>query len=353
MRRPRSDKGRRGRATPKTTEGLVHHHKGGPEVGEKEAKEEDHMQKQKSEIEGHKEQYPPQRQEDEQQGEESGRHGEGRHGEDSDTDSDISILRWLQGLRKEGAGGQSHENQEQDVLEEEETKEQPRQEETPDKNMNNVAKATHLFKRLTSGYEGWKGAPGVAPPRPAEEPPNYQFNPTYFRSNFCNTTSSGGQTAPEEAQPSTNNPKTEGDGEGFWLFLWRSKRPGRSEHASGMGASYGEGTPKGAPPPWSGMQWTRRLMFHEKFRWQTHHVCAIQTDRILAEKRRRGWFTDYPEVGSNMYLLAPDHVYKVRVLASSVWVPEVRRSEPEVFIISEGINYTVLALHNRVDAKLA
>ena len=30
----------------------------------------------------------------------------------------------------------------------------------PDKNMNNVAKATHLFKMLTSGYEGWKGAPG-------------------------------------------------------------------------------------------------------------------------------------------------------------------------------------------------
>ena len=74
-------------------------------------------------MERHKEQYSPQRQEDEQQGEESG-----RHGEDSDTDSDISILRWLQGLRKEGARGQSHENPEPDVVEEEETKEQPRQE---------------------------------------------------------------------------------------------------------------------------------------------------------------------------------------------------------------------------------
>ena len=102
----------------------------------------------------------------------------------------------------------------------------------PDKNMNNVAKATRLFKRLTSGYEGWKGAPGVAPPRPAEEPPNYQFNPTYFRSNFCNTTSSAGQTAAEEAQPSADNPETKGDGEGFRSFLWRCKRPGRSEHAS-------------------------------------------------------------------------------------------------------------------------
>ena len=158
----------------------------------------------------------------------------------------------------------------------------------PDKNMNNIAKATHLFKRLTSGYEGWKSAPGVTPPRPAEEPPNYQSNPTYFRSNFCNTTSSAGQTAPEEAPPSAKNPETEGDGEGFWCFLWGSKRPGRSEHASGMGASHGEGTPKGAPPPGSGTQRTQRLLFHEKFRWHTHHVRAIQADRILAEKRRRG-----------------------------------------------------------------
>ena len=30
-----------------------------------------------------------------------------------------------------------------------------------------------------------------------------------------------------------------------------------------------------------------------------------------------------------------------RVLASTVWVPEVRRWEPEVFIIGEGINFTV------------
>ena len=108
-----------------------------------------------------------------------------------------------------------------------------------------------------------------------------------------------------------------------------------------VGASHGEGTPKGAPPPGSGTQRTRRLLFHEKFRWHTHHVRAIQADRILAEKRRRGWFSDYPEAGSNMYLLAPGQVYKVRVLASTVWVPEVRRWEPEVFIIGEGINFTV------------
>ena len=39
--------------------------------------------------------------------------------------------------------------------------------------------------------------------------------------------------------------------------------------------------------------------------------------------------------------MAPDQVYKVQVPASSVWVPEVRRWELEVFIIGEGINFTV------------
>ena len=48
----------------------------------------------------------------------------------------------------------------------------------PDKNMNNVANATRLFKRLNSGYEEWKGAPVVALLRPADDPPNCQFNPT-------------------------------------------------------------------------------------------------------------------------------------------------------------------------------
>ena len=47
--------------------------------------------------------------------------------------------------------------------------------------------------------------------------------------------------------------------------------------------------------------------------------------------------------GRKQYVLigTRDQVYKVRVLASSVWVPEVRRWEPEVFIIGEGINFTV------------
>ena len=98
------------------------------------------------------------------------------------------------------------------------------------------------------------------------------------------------------------------------------------------------------------MQRTRRRTFHERFRWHTHNLRAIQADRILTEKRRRGWFSDYPEAESNTYLLAPDQVCKVQVLASSVWVPEVRRWEPEVFIRGHQLHS---GGHDEVDAKLA
>ena len=161
----------------------------------------------------------------------------------------------------------------------------------------------------------------------------------------CLTVSGNGQPDPQPAWSvrCDTPPPPSGDGPGYPLpCLGVIEPPPRV--CSKEGASWGEGTPKGAPPPGSpgsGTQRTRRLMFHERFWWHTHNVRAIQADRILAEKRRRGWFSDYPEARSNMYLLAPDQVYKVRLLASSVWVPEVRRWEPEVFIIGEGINFTV------------
>ena len=74
-----------------------------------------------------------------------------------------------------------------------------------------------------------------------------------------------------------------------------------------------------------------------------YEVDALADDEPfrLPTSHLTGWFSDYPEAGSNMYLLAPDQVYKVRVLASSLWVPEVRRWEPERFIIGEGINFIV------------
>ena len=52
----------------------------GLEVGEKVEKDEDLRQKEKSKMEGHKEQHSPQQQEEEQQGDDSGRHGEDRRG---------------------------------------------------------------------------------------------------------------------------------------------------------------------------------------------------------------------------------------------------------------------------------
>ena len=59
----------------------------------------------------------------------------------------------------------------------------------------------------------------------AEEPPNYEFNPTYFRSDFCNPKSSAGQTAPEEARMSAKSPETEDEVEGFGHSCGEAKGP--------------------------------------------------------------------------------------------------------------------------------
>ena len=42
-----------------------------------------------------------------------------------------------------------------------------------------------------------------------------------------------------------------------------------------------------------------------------------------------------------MYLLGPDRVYLVEVVAGCAWVPEERIWAPEVFIVGEGIRFTV------------
>ena len=42
-----------------------------------------------------------------------------------------------------------------------------------------------------------------------------------------------------------------------------------------------------------------------------------------------------------MYLLEPDRVYLVQVLAGCVWVPEERIGAQEVFIMGEGIHLIV------------
>ena len=76
-----------------------------------------------SKMEGRKEEHPLEGQQEDKRDDEGG-----RQGENSDTDSDISILRRLQGLRNEGVGRQGHTKSGLEVVEEEETKEQPRQE---------------------------------------------------------------------------------------------------------------------------------------------------------------------------------------------------------------------------------
>ena len=42
-----------------------------------------------------------------------------------------------------------------------------------------------------------------------------------------------------------------------------------------------------------------------------------------------------------MYLLGPDRVCLVQVVAGFAWVPEERIWAPEVFIVGEGIHFTV------------
>ena len=50
---------------------------------------------------------------------------------------------------------------------------------------------------------------------------------------------------------------------------------------------------------------------------------------------------DYPNGGTRMYLLGLNRVYPVQVVAACAWVPEERIWAPKVFIVGEGIHFTV------------
>ena len=56
-----------------------------------------------------------------------------------------------------------------------------------DKNMNNVANTTQLFKRFNACHEDWKRGSVQEPLK--DDLPCFHFNPTYFRLNFCGCTS--------------------------------------------------------------------------------------------------------------------------------------------------------------------
>ena len=83
-------------------------------------------------------------------------------------------------------------------------------------------------------------------------------------------------------------------------------------------------------------QWAHPLTFQGKFRWYMHDMCAIQGDKILEDKRRRVWTSNYAKAGTNMYFLELDEVYQVRVVTSSTWVPKDKIWAPQVFILGKG-----------------
>ena len=103
-----------------------------------------------------------------------------------------------------------------------------------------------------------------------------------------------------------------------------------------------EPQPTGAPPPRGYTANTiKPLTFGEKFWRYTADLLKLQEDRVLREKRRKTWTGDYLDGGTRMYLLGPDRVYLVQLVAGCVWVPEGRVWAPEMFIVGEGIHFIV------------
>ena len=70
----------------------------------------------------------------------------------------------------------------------------------------------------------------------------------------------------------------------------------------------------GAPLPGTTSHRARSLTFQEKVSWHTHDIRAIQGDKILEEKRRSGWTSDYPAAGTNIFLLGPHQLYQIKVV---------------------------------------
>ena len=161
---------------------------------------------------------------------------------------------------------------------------------------NNVAKATHLFKRLNAGYEALKKLPVSLPPRPTADLPNFQFSPTYLRPNFCGPEGMDGQATMEGVQTRTRTQETRApleEADTFGSFLC-GRRACCPEDGSRMGTAHTEGATTGALPPGKRSQRACCLTFQGKFRWYTRDIREIQAVRILEEKRRRGWTSDIP-----------------------------------------------------------
>ena len=143
--------------------------------------------------------------------------------------------------------------------------------------------------------------------QPAPQPhyTNFQLNPIYFRWNLCGQNEPHGKTPQRAQQQSREEDRGDQGGEHTWsLWLWGARKSRRAEPQ-----------PTGAPPPQGyNTNTTRPLLFGEKFRWYTPDLLSLHRDRILGEKRRRGWTGDYPNGGTQMYILGPDRVYLVQVV---------------------------------------
>ena len=101
----------------------------------------------------------------------------------------------------------------------------------PDKNKNNQEKATELFKRLNSACENWRshgtpaGQGGNNQSAPKPHHTSFQFNPTYFRSNFCGQNEPHRETPQQAQQQSREEERKDQRVEYMWSsWLWGARK---------------------------------------------------------------------------------------------------------------------------------
>ena len=107
-----------------------------------------------------------------------------------------------------------------------------------DKNKNNQEKATELFKRLNPAYKKWRsngtpaGQGGNNQSAPQPHHTNFQFNPTYFRSNFCGQNEPQRET-PQQAQHLSREEdrKDQGAKHTWSSWLWGARKSRRRSHS--------------------------------------------------------------------------------------------------------------------------
>ena len=101
------------------------------------------------------------------------------------------------------------------------------------------------------------------------------------------------RTSRPQQQSREEDSKDQGAEYTWSSWLWGARKSRRAEPQ-----------PTGAPPPQGyNTNTTIPLFFGEEFTWYTTDLLRLQGDRILREKRRRGWTGDH--------LMGPYRVYPV------------------------------------------